>query len=142
MAEMRALAISDDEGTVVEKAFEPTSNPIVDLPAKLRHIAAGAERTGRAFAAEIYRDAAGVAEEAILGHLVELLTITQAATETGFTARGLRKMVDRGELQGYRRLPGGPLLVVRADLPRKPSCSMVLDGIGAVPVHQKSGDHG
>lgn len=67
-------------------------------------------------AATAYREAARQLDEPLAGHAAALLTLEQAARESGYSARHLARLAREGRL---------PLLsdgrVRRSDLPRKPS---------------------
>lgn len=86
------------------------------LPAAWRNRAAELERFAPP-AAEAFRAAAQELEDALRAESDELLTLTEAAAESGYSARRLREMVAAGAIPQSGR-KGAPR-IRRGDLPRR-----------------------
>ena len=73
--------------------------------------------------ARLWETAADEVEEALTGHGEQRLTLEQAATESGYTKKHLRRLIHDG------KLPEGPVgQIRRGDLPRKPNAGVAHDG--------------
>ena len=93
---------------------------LADLPARFRETAETLRRDGGADQPAVaWERAAELTEESLRGHLDEPLTIEEAALESGYTPRHLRRLGREGKM---------PIdddgLVLRRHLPKKPGCGI------------------
>ena len=88
-----------------------------DLPGRWRDRADLLERHGAGEAAATCRELAAELEAALEDAGDELLTLAEAAAESGYSGRRLRELATAGELENLGRR-GAPRFR-RADLPRK-----------------------
>lgn len=77
-------------------------------------------------AAHAFQTAAAELERCMGANTSEPLTLSQAATESGYSADHLARLVRQGKLQNAGR-PNAPL-IRRGDLPRKPPSLPSTDG--------------
>ena len=89
---------------------------VTDLPAAWRERAKGLVRYSQP-AGNAYEDAADELEKALRRQEDEVLNLTQAADESGYTADYLGRLVKAGEISNAGR-PGAPK-IRRGDLPKK-----------------------
>jgi hypothetical protein len=92
---------------------------LADLPAKWREEAQILSDNGAESQALVKVRAATELEEALIDRDNELLTVIQAAKESGYSKDWLRKLVASGQIPNVGK-PGAPR-VRRGDLPRKPA---------------------
>ena len=89
----------------------------ISLPERWRAEAEILRRRGAAVQAEVLESCAVDLEECERARELELLSLEQAAAESGFSYSAIQKMVAEGELTNVGRK--GKPLVRRGDLPRK-----------------------
>ena len=98
----------------------PTQHMVMDLADLVDRFRVEADKARRYApgAASAWEDAAQLLEEHLHGRDDELLNLTQAAAESGYSTDSLRRFLTDGLIEDH----GGPYRprICRADLPRKP----------------------
>lgn len=95
--------------------------PLASWIAEKEEVADQLDEYGASERAELIRKLAGEVERVVEGWRNELLSIEEAADESGYTKEGLRKMVREGRIPDSRPSgSSGPHRIRRADLPKKP----------------------
>lgn len=97
-------------------------DPLADLAAGLREEAALFRRRGLEREARLEESIAEDVEAAVRDYRREELTVAEAAAESGYSEKSLRRMVREGRIPDRRPSgsQGGAIRIRRRDLPRKP----------------------
>lgn len=93
-------------------------SPLERLPDVFMENAQQARALGVSQIADVWAEAARVAEQAIMETEAQLLSATDAAELSGYTSQGIRRHVQSGKLTNYGK--PGSVMVARGELPRKP----------------------
>ncbi len=101
------------------RVFDAVPCPI-DLPATFKAIASDArEYMADERAAAIWERAAEMVEQSLRRSGLELLTLQQAAAESGYSRDHLRRLIDEGTIPDASGADGSRA-ILRKDLPKKP----------------------
>ena len=101
------------------RVFDAVPGPI-DLPATFKAIASDArEYMADERAAAIWERAAEMVEQSLRRSGLELLTLQQAAAESGYSRDHLRRLIDEGTIPNASGAEGSRA-ILRKNLPKKP----------------------
>ena len=101
------------------RVFDAAPRP-ADLPATFKAIASDArEYMADERAAAIWERAAEMIEQSLRRSGLELLTLQQAAAESGYSRDHLRRLIDEGTIPNASAADGSKA-ILRMHLPRKP----------------------
>jgi excisionase family DNA binding protein len=96
-------------------------DPVASLVTRWRNDATTLRRHGALHQAAVLEGCADELEQKLQGVRDELLTVEEAAVESGYNAESLRRMVRSGKLPSERNIGQRThIRIRRRDLPRKP----------------------